>query len=892
MEKIYIMMASLKGIIGHFTYKRCLIVALLLVQTVFCMAKHVNKDDALTIAHQFYQARLAKQGTSSIRKTKAKSLTRSDFHLNYTRTDLIPKKVSSASVSSSDSVTSYYVYNIGDNQGFVIAAGEDAVKSVLGYSLEGSFSNSSIPSNVKVWLNHYASEIKYAAASGISAALLDSISGLKSSGSTTQTGDVVAPLLGNIKWDQSSPYNLLCPKSGSTYTETGCVATAMAQIMKYYQWPVTGTGTVSYRDSPYGTLSVNFSKSTYDWTDMLDGYGFSGSGLTTTGKQDTAVATLMYNCGVAAKMQYNTDANGGSSANVYDAATALVTNFGYDKNIQVYDRSIYTESQWESLIKAELNAARPVLYAGNESDSVGHAFVCDGYDSDDLYHINWGWSGLYDGYFQLSALNPDFSGSVNTTGGFSEYQDIITGIQKPSSTSHSSFELGLYNEGLTASVSSLSSISTQTFSLSYGFVNYGINTFAGKIGVGLYKNNVLQEVLSSNTITDLQSGYGDASDTLSDISLSGLSAGTYQIYCIYQPQDSTSWSIFHSSTGLNNYLNVVISGTTATFQTPATLPVLALTKAVQLSGKAYQYTTANFNVTVQNTGTEFYSNLGIYIYSASGTTHQYVNHGVVCVPTDSTRTFTLSGEIICAPGSYYAVAVYDSTNTYSTTHYKNLTPVVDNSIPFTILSTPTAATLKMVRALALSADSTVIVNNQDLTLTAKVNNSGGYYNDQIIAFIFPGKGGSSLGYLNPITVTIDTGDTVSVALTGAVDLDPGSYFFGLDYYRNGSWVSLSPSDSAQLAFTVVKATTTVNTDTTIVNNNGLTIYPNPVSNTLNITGLTEESATITLYDITGKMVLSQPLSGSTINLESLTNGIYILKIVTADGVTKKKIIKQ
>ena len=204
--------------------------------------------------------------------------------------------------------------------------------------------------------------------------------------------------MGGIKWNQDSPYNNLCPIiniSTSKRAVTGCVATGMAQVMKYYQWPVTGTGSNSYTTSTkHIPLSLNFSQTTFDWANMTETYNGSSSAA-----QKNAVATLMYNCGVSVNMDYAESSGAASTA----SAKALVNKFGYNPNIQHIDRRYYTRDEWKSIIKDELSAARPVLYGGDDGTS-GHFFVCDGYDNNDFFHFNWGWAVYQTGIlgYQLS----------------------------------------------------------------------------------------------------------------------------------------------------------------------------------------------------------------------------------------------------------------------------------------------------------------------------------------------------------------------------------------------------------------------------------------------------------------------------------------------------------
>jgi len=623
----------------------------------------INETNALGKAALFYQQR----HNSLLRSSPT-------FKLIYTGKD-------TSYLRSASSAVFYFIFNIGNEQGFIIVSGDDATKSILGYSDEGSFSAENMPVNVKNWLNFYQSEIKFAMENKWIQTPSES-----ATASSLKSASTVAPLLGTIEWNQGEPYSILCPfdAAANEHALTGCVATAMAQIMKFHRWPVTGTGSHSYTSTVYGNLSEDFSKTSYNWDNMLDNYSASSKSL-----QDTAVAKLMYHMGVAAEMNYNIAAKGGSGAFDNVAALALINFFGYDKDIQSYPRAFYTNTDWKNLIKNELNVSRPVFYSGTSKNG-GHAFVCDGYDSNDLFHINWGWGGFCNGYFELSALDPFSEGTGGAVGGFYENQAFIAGIQKDDNSNNSVYQIGIYSKGLTSTQYSFSNISTHNFDVNLGFANLGIQSFSGSMGLGLYKNGTFIKVLKTLDF-QIPSYQGSSNYNFIGLSLKSIAAGTdYQIQSIYKPTGSTTWYPFKGTTSLNNYLNVVISGTTATIQKPL-IPSLNLTETIQRSINVYTNETASFNFTVQNTGFEFFSNIGLKIYSASPPlVYQYVDYGVVFIPTGGLKTLTFSGNITCAPGSYFAVAVYDSTNNFSSTAFKSMGPATFGPVPLTILNDPTS----------------------------------------------------------------------------------------------------------------------------------------------------------------------------------------------------------
>lgn len=232
-----------------------------------------------------------------------------------------------------------------------------------------------------------------------------------------------APLV-KTTWNQGAPYNDLCPQKNGQITYTGCVATSTAQVMNYHQWPPQGTGTVSY-DWNGQTLSMDFGATTFAWNDMLDSYPTATTG---TDAQRQAVATLMKACGYALHMTYGLSEDGGSGAYSSDIANVLINNFSYDVTARYVQREFYSPEEWEQMIYDNLADIGPAIYGGHGSLG-GHSFICDGYDTDGLFHINWG--GTSDGYFRLSALDPPSLGAGGGAGGFNSQQNATLGIRKP-----------------------------------------------------------------------------------------------------------------------------------------------------------------------------------------------------------------------------------------------------------------------------------------------------------------------------------------------------------------------------------------------------------------------------------------------------------------------------
>ncbi len=316
---------------------------------------------------------------------------------------------------SSEGSPIYYVFNV-SNDGFIIVSAEDFTLPILGYSDENEFDKNNIPVNMADILLDYKAEVQYAQKMGLTAdaeilkAREDQLS------NAVQYRSSVAPLLGAIKWDQSPYYNDLCPvyNSYGSRCPVGCVATAMAQIMKFWEYPAQGQGSHSYYSS-YGTLSVNFNVN-YDWASM--------PAATLTGP-NSECAKISYHCAVSVDMEFGPN---GSGAYQTDVPAALVNYFKYKNTAGNANRSSYSTTQWANLVKSELDAGRPVQYAGHGTAG-GHSFVCDGYNSSGYFHFNWGWGGSSDGYFLLNALNPGSLGTGGGSGGFNNYQTIVYGIE-------------------------------------------------------------------------------------------------------------------------------------------------------------------------------------------------------------------------------------------------------------------------------------------------------------------------------------------------------------------------------------------------------------------------------------------------------------------------------
>ena len=358
---------------------------------------------------------------------------------------------------------------------FVVMSADDCVLPILGYSFNGKFVAEGLPANLRDWLQGYNEQIQYAidnltkASAETERQWADLESGKPNAAKTTV---VVSPLI-QTHWDQGWPYNNLCPSG----CPTGCVATAMAQVMKYWNYPEHGVGSNSYTPSShpeYGTQSADFNSTNYDWDNMTNTYSSSS-----TSTQQTAVATLMYHCGVSVEMDYNPSSSGAVTAYVADA---LKTYFNYSSETQHLSRSSYSDDDWIAMLKSELDLHRPIQYHGNGSGG-GHSFVCDGYNSDNYFHFNWGWGGYCDDYYLIDNLNPGPGGIGSGSNGiYNDSQGAIFGVH-PSSNNASPTDLNYSVTGLQTC--------TLSWSVATGVASYNI-----------YRNGALVGNTETTTFTE------------------------------------------------------------------------------------------------------------------------------------------------------------------------------------------------------------------------------------------------------------------------------------------------------------------------------------------------------------------------------------------------------
>lgn len=490
---------------------------------------------------------------------------------------------------------SYYIFNNGANKGFVIVAGDDNVEPILGYSTTGTFDENNIPANMKVWLEGYEEQIALASESKTANGQMMYASIEK---------EAIAPLV-SATWGQGAPYNNQCPVVGTSANPsvTGCVATAMAQIMYYHKWPETSTAIPAYSINYTNIGLVTFDAleaTTFDWNNMLPDYNGSESA-----EEQAAVAELMKYCGYGVKMGYSASSSGAYSIHCVDAFKSY---FGYDSQVREVTRNDVSVAEWDNMIYNELSNGRPVYYSASNAFGVGHAFVCDGYE-DGLFHINWGWDGMSDGYFRLQALNPSAQGigGSSSSAGYSRAQSVIIGIQPP--VSH---ETGAPADRLkTLAMKSVEGSIKSQFRVDFRLKNTSDASCRYDLGLGVFSGETLTQILYLGYCDfDLFESLGFSTTALD---LSSWTDGTYSFKVYSRINGSTEWLADEGSE--KHYVTVKISGDDFTIINNAK-EELAVT-AVEPQGDLIKGETAAVKVTVANTGNADY--IGDLWFCVNGT---------------------------------------------------------------------------------------------------------------------------------------------------------------------------------------------------------------------------------------------------------------------------------
>ena len=678
-----------------------------------------------------------------------------------------------------------YVFdNQASNQVLFVSA-DDVVAPLLGYA-DATPAGTEMPPQLKWWLEQYASQIAYAQLNGFGDSG-QSAPGAVLAPATDRTP--IAPLV-KTTWDQGAPYNNDCPKSGTQATYTGCVATAMAQLMNYFKYPEKGTGTVSVTFNNQ-TLSMNLATTTLNWANMLDSYPTATSGTLT---QRRAVSTLMKACGYSVDMSYGTSGSGAVSSEV---VSALVNNFNYDSGCSWADRSYYSRDDWHNLIYNNLKNCGPVLYSGRSTDG-GHAFICDGYSDDGFYHFNWGWSGAYNGYYSLEALNPDGQGIGGFAGGYNFMQGAVIGARLPSGTIPAIDPVISSYEGLTGTTSG------STLTLGGGFQNRTGATLNADIFAKFIPAGGGTAVYAKIYTVNLEPWY--MYSTLS-LNLSGvsLSNGTYDVYVVSTAAGSSApYYPMAVENGSPDHFRLTKSGNSYSVQSiSAGTPTISLSNVfteIYYSSK-YQHIPVNPSIsyTVTN-NTQFETMGGIAFQFVSGSTVIAYTTGQFydLMPGETqSETMTLEVSLLYVPtlNSDYDLYLYNPNQNASASR-------LDTSCSRkvgTVRLVEYPATTLTCSNFAIDGDAQN-VDPYNVPFKGTVNCTAGVYGNTLLVGLFRGQTNICQG--NVASVNLKAGESADFSGTLAADLALNtSYNAGLFYLdmTRGSYVQIDG-----VAFTTAK----------------------------------------------------------------------------------------
>lgn len=448
---------------------------------------------------------------------------------------------------------SYYVFPNANSKGFTIVSGDDRLPEIVGYSSQGSYDENNLPEGFISFMKAYQN--LYNKVNLGDAEALKNLAEIKAwrnkKNASAASTSAVAPLLGNIEWDQTSPYNNMCPRYDSVHVAaTGCVATAMAQVMAYYKYPKQLKADIPgyvnrWNGIPMEIPTITREEGVYDWDNMLPKYNKEANA---TQQQKDAVAKLMYHCGAAVQMNYGPE----SAASV--SASKLAKYFGYDADLMMdLNRATFTLDKWMQIIDTELAAGRPVLYGGQASDG-GHQFICDGKDGEGLYHINWGWSGSQNGYFDLSLLNPEKggTGSGNSTEGYNRLCSMTIGIAPDNGVVDAPLatvpDIKAMNYGFLETTTKDTRENPDEafdFWLDYGLGNQTYQAFSGYVALGILQKDGSYRIVSQKAHINVDPIPGEGMISVVDVNFrvnEAFEVGTVTLCPLYS-KDGENWTL-------------------------------------------------------------------------------------------------------------------------------------------------------------------------------------------------------------------------------------------------------------------------------------------------------------------------------------------------------------
>ena len=764
-----------------------------------------------------------------------------------------------------------YAFDRGTANGFVVVAGDDRAPQILGYTDTGSFDISNMPENMRWWIQQYEQQMRY---------LQDNPKARLTT--PKRNVNVVAPLLGEIEWNQESPYNANCPymsyydedeeETVSGKAPTGCVATALAQVMRYHKWPNESKGNISY--TTY-TLKQNITadlNATYNWDLMLPTY----TGVTATDEQKAEVAKLMYNVGAALQSDYTPS---GTGATDVDVVPTLVRYFNYDPGARYVQRDYTAVNLYEQGLINEIEAGRPVPYGGVTKKNDGHFFVLDGINEDGYYHINWGWGGLSNGYFLISSLDPDaqgVGGSTSTYTAFKYHQLYISGLQKPQEGSKTGWNI-MANDisKINDTYAKGDEINTTIYDAYNNSCSY--DTLKCKLYWDIYdsEGTIIEKNFIKNDTLALNYGF-DKLTTNFKIP-ADIADGEYTVKLDFTQAEDDYTEIHNVAmkAGANKYYKINVEGDEVNVSTAAGLK-LSIESVTPERLKAGE--TSDLKVTFKNTGEDYVGDFNFFLY-VNGKKNVYPNYTspqrIVSIPANSTVTLDFKENIpskLVTDDDYVLQFYYYTTDEDGYTDKNN---AAKTKIGVDGAAKPAALYILDDIQAVNETDGKVPMN--DIQLGVNFENEGAEYNAPIIVKATSDDDWSFEDSFTTDTINVPADcNSKYVILKGALTNVEEGKTYELCIYTNDNEF-IDPSYCNGVDVTIASNTTAINM--TVVGK-GIILSNNTVS--------AADASQIALFDINGSLI--NKVNGNKLSIENVRKGCYLIRVNGENGTEVKKII--
>ncbi len=708
-------------------------------------AAPVSPEEAMAKAREFVGA--------SVRSNKMRKAPKANLKLAHTFK------------SEQTSTPLLYAFNRGDQDGYVLVSADNRLPDVIGYSSTGHFDAGQLPLNMQSMIASWENQINWLLEHDDAKVLAPKAPDFP-----------IAPLLTST-WDQGDPYNRQCPNvtqytqfgdaNGKGPAAVGCVATALGQIMYHHQWPEVGTGSVSYVSKGDDTVNVNvnFEGHEYDWSKMLpslDKYSDS--------EAIEQVSTLLFHVGAAFESIYGAS----TGATDVSVAPALKKYFGYDNGVSYRLRDFYTEEEWSDILFEELSNNRPVAYGGVTKKKEGHFFVLDGIDDLGYYHVNWGWSGMEDGYYLLTLLEPGQQGigGASSGTGFQYFQNMITGIQKPGATP-SLEQYNFTSDYLTSNTKTVDRLGTAVLTANEVW-NNSATPCTANLGFALINSE--GEIVYRQWVKEAEEygiAFGEETLKCSFVIPAEIEEGVYTVRPIYQisADDYSTDRFIQVPAGRNDRYTATVTENKITYATVGSYKLTMLDVEAD-TGTIVSGVPTKFTVKLRNDGSEFhgYVQLRLFINGKDkvfGKTDLPKKAVFVNIPGNCESELEFTATLDVPGSSNYVFRLWGNEQMLDEDGYFMNAKNLCSKTGFTIEGPALPPVLSLADDLMVTSAVNGVVPFNDLSLKAYIENEGGEWTGTLrVAVWEPTAWREPVGYIEYPNITIAGETEMWVDLTG------------------------------------------------------------------------------------------------------------------------------